>query len=73
MLTQADQRGEGAKRGSIAAQALHLWILRKLFGLTGFLSSAARGIDGLSDWLCDVVERRRVRAGISMEDIAPLC
>jgi hypothetical protein len=53
-------------------QVVNLWILRKLFGFIGVLSMAARGIDGLSDWLCDVVERRRLRAGISMEDIAPL-
>lgn len=53
-------------------QVVNLWMLRKLFGLTGILSMTARAMDGLSVQLCEVVEWLRLRKGLTMEDIAPL-
>jgi hypothetical protein len=51
-------------------KAVNVWVLQKMFGFTGVLS--AQGMYGPSDRLCEVVERMRLRAGIPMEDIAPL-
>jgi len=51
-------------------KTMNVWFLRKLFGFTGVLS--ARGMHGHCYRLCETIERMRLRAGIPMEDIAPL-
>lgn len=58
--------------GGSRIQVINLWMLRKLFGLTGILSMTARAMDGLSVQLCEVVEQLTLRNGLTVEDIAPL-
>jgi hypothetical protein len=51
-------------------KAVNVWVLQKMFGFTGVLS--AQGMYGPSDKLCETIELMRLRAGIPVEDIAPL-
>lgn len=54
-------------------KAVNVWVLRRLFDFTGVLSTLGVKMSERSDRLCETIERMRLRAGISMEDIAPLC
>jgi hypothetical protein len=51
-------------------KTMNVWFLRKMFSFTAVLS--AQGMDGPCYRLCETIERMRLRAGIPMEDIAPL-
>jgi hypothetical protein len=59
--------GEG-----LQMKTVNVWVLQKMFSFTGVLSAQGVKMYERSDKLCETIERMRLRAGIPMEDIAPL-
>jgi hypothetical protein len=53
-------------------KTVNVWVLQKMFSFTGVLSAQGVKMYERSDKLCETIERMRLRAGIPMEDIAPL-